>query len=70
VFTSKLDVLKATLKNEGRIYFIDDLEKRKNLMLQHLDTTKFYRISGLMGSRDTISYVKTSIKEKTGVNIE
>jgi phage terminase large subunit-like protein len=61
VFNSKLDVLKATiLKNEGESTSLDDLEKTaKNLMLQHLDTTKFYRIkSGLIGSRDTISLRK------------
>jgi hypothetical protein len=59
VFTSKLDVLKATiLKNEGESTSIDDLGiKAKSLMLQHLDTTKYYRIkSGLVGSRDTISF--------------
>lgn len=61
VFTSKLDVLKATiLKNEGESTSLDDLEKTaKNLMLQHLDTTKYYRFkSGLVGSRDTISLRK------------
>lgn len=74
VFTSKLDVLKATLlKNEGESTSLDDLEKKgTNLMLQHLDTTKFYRIkSGLIGSRDTISLRKDfNRKKKTGVNIE
>jgi hypothetical protein len=61
VFTSKLDVLKATIiKNEGESTSLDDLEKTaKNLMLQHLDTTKYYRFkSGLIGSRDTISLRK------------
>ncbi|NGY38056.1 carboxypeptidase-like regulatory domain-containing protein [Flavobacterium sp. XN-5] len=74
VFTSKLDVLKATLlKNEGESTSLDDLEKKaRNLMLQHLDTTKFYRIkSGLIGSRDTISLRKDfNRKKKTGINIE
>lgn len=61
VFNSKLDVLKATiLKSEGQSTSLDDLEKKaKELMVQHLDTTKFYRIkSGLIGSRDTISFSK------------
>jgi hypothetical protein len=61
VFTSKLAVLKATvLKNEGESTSLDDVEKEaKNLMLQHLDTTKYYRFkSGLIGSRDTISLRK------------
>jgi hypothetical protein len=67
VFTSKLNVLKATiLKKEGESTSIDDLEKKaKNLMLQHLDTTKYYRIkSGLIGSRDTISLSKEFNKKK------
>lgn len=66
VFTSKLDVLKATvLKNEGESTSLEDLEKTaKNLMLQHLDTTKYYRIkSGLIGSRDTISLRKDFYKK-------
>lgn len=74
VFTSKLDVLKATvLKNEGESTSLDDLEKKgRNLMLQHLDTTKFYRIkSGLIGSKDTISLRKDfNRKKKKGINIE
>jgi phage terminase large subunit-like protein len=74
VFTSKLDVLKATiLKDEGESTSLDDLEKKgKTLMLQHLDTTKFYRIkSGLIGSRDTISLRKDfNKKKKTGIDIE
>ena len=68
VFTSKLDVLKATiLKNEGESTSLDDLEKTaKNLMLQHLDTTKYYRFkSGLIGSRDTISLRKDFNNKKT-----
>ncbi len=68
VFTSKLDVLKATiLKNEGESTSLDDLEKTaKKLMLQHLDTTKYYRFkSGLVGSRDTISLRKDFNNKKT-----
>lgn len=74
VFRSKLDVLKATiLKNAGESISLDDLEKTaEKLMLQHLDTTKYYRVkSGLIGSRDTISLRKDfNRKKKTGVNIE
>jgi hypothetical protein len=72
VFTSKLAVLKATiLKNEGESTSLDDLEKKaKNLMLQHLDTTKYYRIkSGLIGSRDTIS-LRKDFNEKPGKDKE
>ena len=60
-FLSKLDVLKATkLKNEGSAVSSEDLEKKAmNMMLQHLDSTKFYRVkSGLFGSRDSISLRK------------
>lgn len=60
-FLSKLDVLKATkLKNEGSAVSSEELEKKAmNMMLQHLDSTKFYRIkSGLFGSRDSISMRK------------
>lgn len=68
VFTSKLNVLKATvLKKEGESTSLEDLEKKaKNLMLQHLDTTKYYRIkSGLIGSRDTISFRKEFNKNRS-----
>ena len=61
LFVSKLDVLKATkLKNEGSAVSSEDLEKKAmNMMLQHLDSTKFYRVkSGLFGSRDSISMRK------------
>lgn len=61
VNTSKLAVLKATkLKNEGNSISSDELKKTAiNTMLQHLDSTKYYRIkSGLFGSRDTISLRK------------
>lgn len=67
LFTSKMDVLKATvLKNEGRSSSLDDLEKTaKNIMLQHLDSTKFYRVkSGIFGSRDTISLREDFNKKK------
>ncbi|WP_367754295.1 carboxypeptidase-like regulatory domain-containing protein [Flavobacterium sp. WC2430] len=74
LFNSKLNILKATvLKNEGRSSSVDDLEKTAlNMMLQHLDSTKYYRAkSGLFGSRDTISLRKDFIKKKkTGVDIE
>ena len=60
-FLSKLDVLKATkLKQEGSAVSSEDLEKKATaMMLQHLDSTKFYRVkSGLFGSRDSISMRK------------
>jgi hypothetical protein len=42
---SKLDVLKATkLKQEGSAVSSEELEKKVNMMLQHLDSTKFYRV--------------------------
>ncbi|WP_367771130.1 carboxypeptidase-like regulatory domain-containing protein [Flavobacterium sp. WC2421] len=74
LFNSKLDVLKATvLKNEGRSSAMDDLEKTvMNLILKHLDSTKYYRAkSGLFGSRDTISLRKDFNKKKNkGIDIE
>jgi hypothetical protein len=66
-FTSKLDVLKATkLKNEGSSISSDELQKTAiNTLLQHLDSTKYYRIkSGLFGSRDTISLRKDFNRKK------
>jgi hypothetical protein len=72
VFNSKLAVLKATvLKNEGESTSLDDLEKTaKILMLQHLDTTKYYRFkSGLIGSRDAIS-LRKDFNKKTGKDKE
>jgi hypothetical protein len=50
-------VLKATkLKNEGS--FVRWI-KALNMMLQHLDSTKYYRVKKwLFGSRDTISLRK------------
>jgi hypothetical protein len=58
--------LKATkLKNEGSAASSDELEKGLNMMLQHLDSTKYYRVkSGLFGSRDTISLRKDYNKKK------
>ncbi|WP_413997662.1 carboxypeptidase-like regulatory domain-containing protein [Flavobacterium sp. W1B] len=67
VFISKLDVLKATkLKNEGSSLSSDELQKTAiNTMLQHLDSTKYYRVkSGLFGSRDTISLRKDFNQKK------
>lgn len=67
VFISKLDVLKATkLKNEGSSISSDELQKTAiNTMLQHLDSTKYYRVkSGLFGSRDTISLRKDFNRKK------
>ena len=67
VTISKMDVLKATkLKNEGSSVSSDELEKKAmNLMLQHLDSTKYYRVkSGLFGTRDTISMRKDFNKKK------
>jgi hypothetical protein len=66
VFSSKLNVTKGTvLKQEGLSTSMDDLEKvAQDLMVKHLDTTKFYRIkSGLIGSRDTISFSKSYNKK-------
>jgi hypothetical protein len=66
-FISKLDVLKATkLKNEGSAASSDELEKKAlNMMLQHLDSTKYYRVkSGLFGSRDSISLRKDFNRKK------
>jgi hypothetical protein len=65
--SSKIAVLKATkLKNEGSATSSDELEKKAlNMMLQHLDSTKYYRVkSGLFGSRDTISLRKDYNKKK------
>lgn len=61
LFTSKLEVIKATrLKDENNSASLDDIkEKAGNVFLQHLDTTKYYRIkSGWFGSHDTISLRK------------
>jgi hypothetical protein len=55
--------LKATkLKNEGSATSSDELGL--NMMLQHLDSTKYYRVKKLFGSRDTISLRKDYNKKK------
>jgi CarboxypepD_reg-like domain len=67
---SKLEVTKATkLKNENSSASLEEMEKSaKNIMLTHLDTTKYYRIkSGLFGSRDTISMRKDFKSKKKKV---
>lgn len=67
VFSSKLDVVKATkLKDEDRSADVDDLqETATKIVLKHLDTTRYYRIkSGLFGSRDSISLRKDFYKRK------
>lgn len=69
---TKLEVLKATkLKNENRSTSLDDLEKKfTDIILQNLDSTKFYRVkSGLFGSRDTISLRKDYNKKKNKENL-
>ena len=61
LFSSKLEVIKATLlKDDNNSSSLDDLqEKASKLFLQHLDSTKYYRIkSGWFGSHDTISLRK------------
>ena len=61
LFSSKLEVIKATkLRDENNSTDLDQLqEKAGKLFLQHLDTTKYYRIkSGWFGSHDTISLRK------------
>jgi hypothetical protein len=58
--------LKATkLKNEGSAASSDELEKKAlNMMLQHLDSTKYYRVKvGFSGRGILFRYVKTTIKE-------
>ena len=67
VYSTKMDVIKATkLKNENNAVSLDELEKSAvNILLTHLDTTKYYRIkSGWFGSRDTISLRKDFNKKK------
>lgn len=67
VFSSKLDVVKATiLKDDNNSSSLDDLqEKASKLFLQHLDTTKYYRVkSGWFGSHDTISLRKDFHRSK------
>ncbi|MBF6608841.1 MAG: carboxypeptidase-like regulatory domain-containing protein [Flavobacterium sp.] len=60
-YEPKLEVIKATkLSDEKRSTDIAELQKGLGkIVLQHLDTTKYYRIkSGWFGSRDTISLRK------------
>jgi hypothetical protein len=67
VFSSKLDVVKATqLKDQNRSADVDDLQEiATKLVLKHLDTTRYYRIkSGLLGSRDSISLRKDFYRRK------
>jgi hypothetical protein len=69
-YLSKLDVMKATkLKNENSSASLEDLEKStRDIMLKHLDTTKYYRIkSGLFGSKDTLSLRKDFNQRKKKV---
>jgi uncharacterized protein involved in propanediol utilization len=59
--------LKATkLKNEGSAASSDELEKKAlNMMLQHLDSTKYYRVKvGFSGRGILFRYVKTTIKKR------
>lgn len=63
----KLDVKKAIqLKDENRSSGYDELqESSKKIFYTVMDTTKFYRIkSGLIGSKDTISFSKEYNKNK------
>lgn len=64
---AKYEVVKAVkLKSENRSSNMDDLQKQATqIMLQHLDSTKYYRIkSGMIGSRDTVSLRKDFNKKK------
>jgi hypothetical protein len=64
---TKLDVVKATkLKDENRSTNVDDMEQTvSKMLLQHLDSTKYYRVkSGLFGARDSISLRKDFYKKK------
>lgn len=67
LFSSKLEVIKATmLKDENNSTDLDALQENAGkLFLQHLDTTKYYRIkSGWFGSHDTISLRKDFNRKK------
>ncbi len=64
---SKLDVVKAVrLLDESRSASVEELDQiAAKIMLQHLDTLKYYRIkSGLIGTRDTVSLRKDYISNK------
>ena len=64
---TKAIVIKGViLKDENRSTSFDDIEKSAlHTLTKHLDTTKFYRIkSGLIGSRDTISFSEEYNKQQ------
>lgn len=64
---NKLAVIKATkLKDESRAVSLDGLQgNATDLLLKHLDTTKYYRIrSGWFGLNDTVSLRKDFKKAK------
>jgi hypothetical protein len=70
MFFNKLEVVKAIkLRDENRSASLDEMQTMAtNMLLQHLDTTKYYRIkSGLFGSRDTISLRKDFNKKKNKI---
>jgi hypothetical protein len=50
------------IKNEGSAASSDELEKKAlNMMLQHLDSTKYYRVKvGFSGRGILFRYVKTT----------
>jgi len=65
--TYKMDVSKATkLVDTKKSVSLDDLQgNAMDLLLKHLDTTKYYRIkSGWFGSRDTVTLRKDFISNK------
>ena len=65
--TYKMDVSKATkLVDKKQSVSLDDLQgNAMNLLLKHLDTTKYYRVkSGWFGSHDTITLRKDFISNK------
>jgi hypothetical protein len=62
----KLDVIKGVkFKDERYTTSTDELEKIfTDIVLKHLDTTKYYRVkSGMIGSRDTVSLKKEPKKK-------
>lgn len=73
VIVPKLEVVKATkLRDQNRSIDRDDLERTAmKLFLQHLDSTKYYRVkSGWFGSHDTISLRKDFNKKHKKKNPE
>ncbi len=67
VLLTKIEVVKSTkLMDENQSANVDDLQKTAtNMLLKHLDSTKYYRIkSGLFGSRDSISLRKDFYKNR------